>query len=174
MRQFIRFEATKQRFYFCDEVVPLRRLGASLAYALASGKQVQLHFCERDRTRDRFRRRTWSVMVEPSYVEQMLRFIADNGWFYDEVEEHVSSQESDHAFDPKNITPGLNWRVVTDMRQGADWLDKQAQRLEYESTWHQNSRRKNEFEADVAGRRQRAASLREAAAQMLIAGVPPL
>ena len=173
MGRFIRFEAKSNRFYCCDEVVSVKVLGAMLAQALLKGETVLLPFCERDRTPDRWKRSLWCTAVSTSYVQQMLQFVAANGWFWDEVPEFVSRQDSDHDFDPDNITPSLNWKVVTEMRRGAEMLETQARRVELQGDWHENRKRKASFDADAAARRQRAAGLRESAAALLAAGVPP-
>lgn len=173
MGRFIRYEAKGNRFYCCDEVVSVKTLGAMLAYALLHGKKVLMPFCERDRDRSRHKSHMWSVEVSTGYVQQMLQFVAANGWFWEEVPEFASRQDSDHDFDPENITPSLNWRVVTEMRRGAEMLDTQARRIELEGDWHENRKRKPLFDADAAARRLRATGLRESAAAMLVAGVPP-
>lgn len=174
MGRFIRYEAKGNRFFCCDEVVSMKTLGAMLAFALVRREKVLMPFCERDRTRDRHKRSMWCTAVSTNYVQQMLQFVADNGWFWDEVPEHVSRQDSDHDFDPDNITPSLNWRVVTEMQRGADLLDTQARRIDLEGAWHENRKRKALFDADAAQRRQRATALRESAAAMLAAGTPPV
>lgn len=174
MRRFIRWDAKVQRFFFCHERVSLAGLGAMLVYALHNGKDVLLQFCERDRGRERFRRCSWSVEVKPVYVEQMLRFVHQHGWFWDEVPEFGSRKNSDHDFDPANITPGLNWKLVGDMQQGADLLDKQAHGLDLESQWPEHRRRVKELHAHSAALRQRAADLRQTAADLLKNSVYPI
>lgn len=173
MNRFIRFEAKTRRFYCCDEVVSVKVLGAMLAYALLHGKKVRLPFCERDRYGSRHKRSMWSVEVSTGYVQQMLEFVAQNGWFWDEVPEFQSRQDSDHDFDPENITPSLNWRVVTEMRRGVEHLLQQARRLEVTLDWNENRRIRGRLVEEVAARRGRADTLTAQAADLLAAGVPP-
>lgn len=173
MRQFIRFDATSKRFHFCSETVSLKTLGGMLAWALLNGKDVLLPFCERDRTRDRFKRRSWGVEVKPSYVEQMLRFAQAHGWFWDEVPEYKGRKDSDHDFDPANVTPGTSWRIVTEMRLGADQMESQAKGYEIEAEWREHRRKKKEILAQAAALRARAAQTRLQAEALLANSVPP-
>lgn len=173
MRRFIRWNSRNNRFYFCQKSHSFQSVSVSLGFALLKGLQVQLHFCERDRTRERFNRCSWSVMVDPEYVQDMLKFVHAHGWFWDEVPEHKSRQDSDHDFDGKKITPGLNWRAVTEMRLGADQMEVQARRLEIEADWRENRRKKKAILSHVEALRQRAVDTRRAADEMLRCSVPP-
>lgn len=168
-RRFIRWEPKNGRFYCCHQIVTLQLLGAHLTFALSRGEKVRLPFKQRSLGGGS---QSWSVMVEPAYVEQMLRFVAANGWFWDEVPEFPSRQDSDHDFDPANITPGMNWKLVTEMRVGADALDQQARRFELEADWSENRRWRKKMLSQVVSMRSGAEELRVYATNLLLRSVP--
>lgn len=167
MTTAIRWCAKGGRFYFGDKATKLAAVGAALAWAVSRGEQVQLQFREKSPGGGG---KWWSVMVSPAYVMQMLEFVAENGWFWDEVEEY--RPHSDHKFDPENITPGMNWRVVSEMRLGADELRKQAQWDENEAQCGNMRRKRKAMLARVTDLRKRADEMAAAAESLFLASVP--
>lgn len=121
----IRYDAKTGIFFFDHYQRTRQQVGAMLAHGLMSGTDsVQLYFVHHDIST----RRSWSVVVKTSYVVQMLEFVGRHGWFWDEVEEHASRRESDHAFDPERITPGLYWGEVKSLLAAAEASDANAER----------------------------------------------
>lgn len=166
----IRFDAARNRFFFGDESVTIARLGASLAYALRNGKDVQLHF--KTVGYRRHVERMWSEMVKPQYVQQMLTWVAEHGWFWDEAPNDHRPFDSDHPFDPANITPSLSWRLVSEMRLGATQLQSAARRLELESEWHEHRRIRPQMVEQVKALRSQADGVLAQATDLLRLAVP--
>ena len=84
--------------------------------------------------------------VTVGYLQDMLDFQEDNGWFFDVLDHTV-----DHRFDPANITPGTHWGEAQGLVAEATELTERATRLRED------------------GDRRSAAQLKYSARQLLIA-----
>lgn len=161
----IRFAPKQKRFYCGHETVSWQQLGRMIAWALLQRKQtILLPFQERCVSTTR----SWSHEVSIGYVQQMLAFAGEHGWFWDEVPEFVGGKDAtcDHHFDPNNITPGRCWGLVSQLRQTATALKRDAE-------WE-----KHFYHRDKAVQERAAATLQEAqrllqeADRVLTAGIP--
>jgi len=103
------FEEKDNRFYFDGCPVRVETLGRLVANALVQGAGY-IDFdakprpsCERY---DRDDKRALSV----NYVQQMLGFVGEHGWFWDCLDATV-----DHAFDNTSPTPGTRWAEAQEL-----------------------------------------------------------
>lgn len=103
------FEDKDNRFYFDGCPVRVETLGRLVANALVQGADY-IDFDAKPRLsferRDRDDKRALSV----NYVQQMLRFVGEHGWFWDCLD-----TTGDHAFDNTSPTPGTRWAEAQEL-----------------------------------------------------------
>lgn len=126
----IRFDARNSRFQFGHLVESLQTIGSRLATALATGKDEILF---RGLKRSGDWTENYPIVLTVGYVEQMLRFVATHGWFWDDVDtvpQYVFDGDrafkSDHVFTGGQITPGLYWSEVQALHKTATELEERA------------------------------------------------
>lgn len=122
--------AQSGRFQFGHLTESVRTIGARLAFALATGKDEVLF---RGEKRSSGGTTNYPVLLSIQYVQEMLKFVAQHGWFWDEVDDYQNfitvgerHFKCDHAFDRQHITPGVYFAEVKALCASADELLKRA------------------------------------------------
>lgn len=117
----IRFDELTREFVVGNsERVSIKQLGAMLAQALITGRSQIMLICRHSGLCSTV---SYRVDVSVSYINQMLAFVAEHGWFWDELPDNNHRRASDHAFDPDQITPGLFWAQAQRLLSAAQELE---------------------------------------------------
>ena len=98
--KIIGYDNGRNRFYFGSEIVRQEQIGRRIADALINGEEF-VDF--------------GTVEVTVNYLTEMLRFVAQRGWFWD----CWDIGTGDHDFDPNVPTPGYEWAEVSELKQEA-------------------------------------------------------
>jgi len=102
----IRYDPTRQGFFF-DGKGPWT--AGELAMLIGQGSRHGIdQVCQ------------GGVTVSAGYVNEMLIWTRDHGWFIDVLED-----TDDHSFDPDKPTPGPNWGMATNARRTAERMQRQ-------------------------------------------------
>jgi hypothetical protein len=107
----IAWDRKGNRFLCGDKPLGLQHLGSLISHALSKGeKEIRLTFELRYPGTKRWHN-LWSAGFTVDYLLDMLRFVAERGWFWDAVD-----NGDDHKFDGARITPGIHWTQVEELR----------------------------------------------------------
>jgi len=96
------YEPKDRKFYFDGFAATVSKLGRLIANALFNREKYVTYA---------------KITVSVNYIEQMLRWKAQYGWFFD-----ITDVTSDHRFDPNRITPGTRWGECEELKRQARGL----------------------------------------------------
>lgn len=136
------YEEKDNRFYFDGCPVRVETLGRLVANALVQGASY-IDFDAKPRLSFERYDRDDKCALSVNYVQQMLRFVGEHGWFWDCLDTTI-----DHAFDNTSPTPGTRWeeaqtlfRLAREEFQHADDLRGQARSNAYSPVEQRKLRR---------------------------------
>lgn len=109
------FEQKEHKFFFNGYPFTQEKLGRLIAGALMTGtEEIEIQFADGERI----------MTVTVNYVQEMMRFTAKEGWFWDCVQD-----VADHKFDPNRPTPGSHWGETRELLAEARNYLRDANRL---------------------------------------------
>lgn len=123
----IEFDRRKNRFVFDGIPIRIGRLGELFAQAVVQSAGY-IDFADKPCISFDGYPSNWTTAVSVEYVQEMLRFVGQHGWFWDSL-----SADADHVFDNQRPTPGCNWGQAKALFDEAARLFLQAKQLSREA-----------------------------------------